>query len=302
MIETGLIKGVVPVLVTPLTDSGEIDEKALGKLVQFLVGKEIGGIWALGTGSEDMNLTFAKRLQVARIVTEVNSGQVPLVLGAGFFAMEDILSFIDATADLQFDAYHIMPYHPLLSFDRLEYFYRRIADYSSRPIWLYTSANWSKPFTPDFISKIKDYPNIAGVKFSTKDCVSIFKVVSMASSSFQVITAVASQFYSCLSMGSKAHTSSLASALPESMTEIYNYFINNEFSNSRKSQEKLNNFLDSLPAKLKKDNFLQAAQEKYILSLRGICNLYTTSYYRDVDEEEKINIDKSISEFYNDVI
>ncbi|WP_035250351.1 dihydrodipicolinate synthase family protein [Desulfocurvus vexinensis] len=287
MIKTRPIRGVVPVVATPFTATGDIDEPALRRLMDFLCSQRIGGLWVLGTGSEDMNLGYDKRLRVARIATECNAGRIPLVLGAGFFAMEDILRFIDDTADLEFDAYHVMPYHTLLGFDRLEWFYRAIADHAPRPLWMYTSANWSKPFTPEFVARLKDHPNIAGVKYSTKDAAFQFKVASMACDEFQVITAVALQFYACLCMGSPAHTSSLGSALPEAMIAIYEHFQAGRLEEAKAAQRELNAFLGEWPKRLKADNFLQAAQEKYILSLRGICEPYTSSYYADADEQER---------------
>ncbi len=298
MITTRAIHGVVPVVVTPFNKNEKIDEEGLQRLIKFLISLDIGGLWVLGTGSEDMNLSFAKRLQVARIVTESNAGKLPLILGAGFFAMEDILNFIEETKKLTFDAYHVMPDHTLLSFERLEWFYRHIADYSPKPVWMYTSANWSKPLPPAFIAALSEHPNIAGVKYSTKDSVNVFTVASMAKPDFQVITAVAAQFYSCLCAGSPAHTSSLASALPEAMIEIYQLYQQGQKEEAKAAQRSLNQFLSSLPPKLKEDNFLQAAQEKYIVSLRGICDSCTSSYYRSVSDEEKSSINELVKKYY----
>lgn len=281
------VKGIVPVVVTPITREGEIDKEGLVKLLNFLMDQRIGGLWMLGTGSEDMNLSFSKRIQVAQTVCETNAGKIPLILGAGFFAMEDILTFIRETSDLQFDAYHVMPYHPLLSLGRLDWFYRHIADNCPKPLWMYTSANWSRPVTPDFIEGLKGHPNIAGIKFSTRDTVAITKVVGLADENFQVITAVASQLYACLCMGSLGHTSSLGSCLPEILINIYELFQEGKYDQSLRAQHLLNRFLDELSKNTKKDNFLQAADEKYILSLRGVCNEYVTSYYREINDEEK---------------
>jgi hypothetical protein len=145
-----------------------------------------------------------------------NAGRVPLVMGAGFFRPGGtILDFArKQVRHLDFEYYHVMPYHPLLSFERLEWFYRHIADRVAKPLWLYTSANWSKPFTPDFAAKLKDHPNIAGIKFSTKDAVAVSRVCALQDESFQVITAVASQLFPCLCMGTGGHTSSLGFGLP----------------------------------------------------------------------------------------
>ena len=290
MVKTRPVRGIVPVVSTPLTVEEDIDVKALRRLIEFLNAKNIGGLWVLGTGSEDMNLSFAKRITVAQAACEANRGKTPLLLGAGFFAMEDILNFIEETKNLEFDGYHVMPYNPRLSLERLDWFYRHIADNCPKPLWMYTSGNWSKPVTPAFVANLKPHPNITGIKFSNRDTVAITEVTKLADEGFQVITAVASQLYACLSLGSKAHTSSLSCCLPEPMIEIYDLYIKGKYDESLSAQRRLNIFLEELSKNTKKDNFLQAADEKYILKLRGICDEYVTSYYRQVDEGEKERI------------
>lgn len=291
-----LVKGVVPVLVTPLTSSGDIDGPGLRRLVEFLVSQPIGGLWVLGTGSEDMNLTFGKRLEAARIVTETNAGRVPLVLGAAFFALDETLAFMRETSGLEYDAHHLMPYHPLLSFKQIEWLYRTVADSSPRPLWMYSSANWCKPLTPAVVARLKDHPNIAGVKFSTRDTVAIFQVAALAGEGFQVITAVASQFYGCLALGSAGHTSSFASCLPEPMIRIHQLFLEGRLAEAREAQHRLNRLLEAFSRGTKEDNFLQAAEEKYVLSLRGICGEHTSSYYRCMTPEEKARLEPALQE------
>ena len=114
------LKGIIPVVVTPLNEDGSIDVSGQEGLIDFLVEKEVSGLWALGTNSEDMNLSFRKRLQAAEAICTRNDGRLPIVLGAGFFCMDDTFDFIDATKHLEFDAYHVIPYHPLLSLERLD--------------------------------------------------------------------------------------------------------------------------------------------------------------------------------------
>jgi 4-hydroxy-tetrahydrodipicolinate synthase len=198
--------------------------------------------------------------------------------------LEDILRFAEEVKDLDFEYYHVMPYHTLLSFERLEWFYRHIADRLAKPLWMYTSANWSKPFTPEFVASLKGHPNIAGVKYSTKDAVNILKVAALQDEEFQVITAVASQFAACLGMGVKGHTSSLGSAVPEAMIAVYKAFREQGQEAALQEQQRLNAFLSEWPKGGKSNNFLQAAEEKAILELRGICKRHTSSYYAEMDD------------------
>jgi 4-hydroxy-tetrahydrodipicolinate synthase len=298
MVKTRPVRGVVPVVITPLTADEDIDTPALKRLIEFLNTKNIGGLWVLGTGSEDMNLSFAKRIKVAQAACEANGGKIPLLLGAAFFAMEDIFDFIKETKDLVFDAYHVMPYNPRISLERLDWFYRHLADNCPKPLWMYTSGNWSKPVTPSFVANLKPHPNIAGIKFSNRDTVAITEVAALADENFQVITAVASQFYACLCMGSKGHTSSLSSCLPEPMIEIYELFMQGNYEEALAAQLRVNEFLIEFLKNTKKYNFIQAADEKYILKLRGICNEYMTSYYRQIDEIEKKRITELLNTYH----
>lgn len=297
MIKTREIKGVVPVLLTPFTKARAIDEAGLERLVRYLLSKEIGGFWVLGTGSEDMDLTFEKRLQVARCIARVNKGRVPAVLGVSFFAMEDSLNFMEATRELDYDGYHLMPYHPLYGLERMQWHYRTVADAASKPLWMYTSANWCRKITPDAVLALKDHPNIAGIKFSTSNATDAFKVINEQMPGFQVVTAVASQFYVSLAMGAKATTSELACPMPDHLISIYRAFAAGDLPRAKQAQILFNRIIAALPKGPSQDNFLKGAEGKYILSLRGICEPHMSGYYREVTEKEKAQIARVVEEF-----
>ena len=290
------LKGVIPVLVTPFTSNGDVDEPALGRLVEYLNSKNIGGFWVLGTGAEDMNLTYQQRLRVAETVAEANMGQSPLVVGAGFFALQDSLNFINDIAHLNFDAYHVMPYHNLLSLERIEWLYKHLADHASKPLWMYTSANWCRFIPPDFIEKMKGYPNIAGVKFSTSNAVHAERVIALDDDGFQVITAVVRSFYASLCLGVRGGTTVEACPFIDPIVDIYEKFSAGDRSGALLAQRKLNRFLEQMPEAPGKDNFLKVAEGKYILSRKGICEPHMVGYYRDLTAAEKNAIDVLIKE------
>ena len=68
------LRGVIPVVQTPLHEDGSIDVEAQARLINYLVDKGVGDFWALGTGSEDINLSFEKRLTAAKAVAKANAG------------------------------------------------------------------------------------------------------------------------------------------------------------------------------------------------------------------------------------
>ncbi len=296
MIETRALEGVIPVVQTPLTRDYRIDVEAIHRHIPFLEERKVGGYWALGTGSEDMNLTFDERLTAARALCEANDGRLPLILGAGFYCYKDSIAFMEATRELEFDAYHVMPYHPLLSMDRLDAYYRALADAAPKPLWLYTSANWAQPLKPPFIEKLVDHPNIAGVKYSTQRTTDMLKSLTFAGPGFQMITAVAAQWAVALAMGVKAGTTSMAGALPEVLLDVYELHKAGRRDEAMAAQQRMNAFTAAWPKGPKADNFLTGAEEKHILSRRGIMAPYMTSYYRELTDAEAAQLDKAIED------
>ena len=81
------------------------------------------------------------------------------------------------------------------------------------------------------------------------------------------------------------------------MIKIYELFLEKKIEESLAAQHRLNAFLEVLSKNTKDDNFLWAADEKYILKLRGICDEYVTSYYRQINEEEKARVEKLLKEY-----
>ena len=284
------LEGVVPVLLTPITKSGDVDTPALARLVEYLNQRHIGGLWVLGTGSEDMSLSYKQRLLIAETVTETNAGKTPIILGAGFFSMQESLDFMNDTAHMNFDAYHAMPYHPLLSLERIEWWYKALADHATKPLWMYTSANWARFIPPEFVLKLKGYPNIAGVKYSTSNAAHTERVIGLADENFQVLTAVVRTFFANLSLGVKGTTTVEACAFVDPILEIYDLFKSSNLVGSLDMQRKFNDMLEQMPKGPGKDNFLRVAEAKYILSKKGICDEYMSGYYRCLDENEKKEI------------
>ncbi len=290
------LEGVIPVLLTPMTKEGEVDETSLSNLVEYLNEKKIGGFWVLGTGAEDMSLTYKQRLRVAETVSEANNGKSPIILGSSFFSMRDSMDFMKDTAHLNFDAYHVMPYHPLLSLDRIEWMYKKLADHAERPLWMYTSANWCRFIPPEFIENMMSYPNIAGVKFSTSNAVHTEKVIGMANDEFQVLTAVVRTFYASLCLGVKGGTTVEACPFIDPIVSLYEQFVAGDLNKALETQQKLNRLLESMPKGPGQDNFLRVAEGKYILSKKGICKEYMSGYYRELTPKEKCEIDKVLEE------
>ena len=73
--------GVYSVLPTPFTDSGELDEASLRRVVDLFIEKGVNGLTALGVTGEVARLEERERARVLSVVVQQAAGRVPVVAG-----------------------------------------------------------------------------------------------------------------------------------------------------------------------------------------------------------------------------
>src|SRR5579875_1224373 len=77
------LRGILPPVLTPLTPDETVDERSLRRLVDFLVGAGVHGLWVMGTTGEFPCLPEAERARAVAVVVEQAAGRVPVVAGVG---------------------------------------------------------------------------------------------------------------------------------------------------------------------------------------------------------------------------
>src|SRR5215204_2878689 len=75
--------GLMPAMVTPFDERGELDFEATEALVERLIQAGVSGISPLGSTGEATHLTFDERKRFAEEVVKLVAGRVPLVVGVG---------------------------------------------------------------------------------------------------------------------------------------------------------------------------------------------------------------------------
>lgn len=288
------LKGIVPVLLAPLTENREPDPEGIARLVDFLVEAGVGGLWALGSASEDVNLSRAHRLAVAEATARANRGRVPLILGTGLTAMHDILDFFDSVADLDLAGIHILPYDIKMGESRLIHFFTSLADRAPAPVWLYHNPKRGRLITNAVIGEVKQHPNIGGIKVGGYNLTEMLSAMMHRSDDFDVIGAGSGQLFSMLSLGAEAHTTSDASAIPEPFVELHRLFEQGELAEARRLQFELIRLSRRFP---RNDNGEYAAEEKYILSLRGICGDQVNPLYKRLSTDQQQQLREALRDY-----
>jgi len=71
--------GVWPTMLTPFSESNEVDFDALGRLVEWYLAKQVDGLFAVCQSSEMFALSLEERVRIAAFVKEKAAGRVPVI-------------------------------------------------------------------------------------------------------------------------------------------------------------------------------------------------------------------------------
>ncbi|MEW6772682.1 MAG: 4-hydroxy-tetrahydrodipicolinate synthase [Bacteroidota bacterium] len=247
--KTAQFKGTGVAIVTPFNSSGNIDEKALRKLVQHLIKGKVEYIVVLGTTGESVTLSKDEKKQVIEIIKNENKNKLPLVLGIGGNNTQQILDDLK-TYDLSgFSAIlSVSPYYNKPSQEGIYQHYKAIAQHSPLPIILYnvpgrTSSNIQWQTT---IRLAQDFKNIIGIKEASGNIEQIMKIIHHRPKNFLVISGDDNLTLPIIAAGGDGVISVVANAYPKRFSEMVRQALSGNFEKARKLHYSLMFFTEQL--------------------------------------------------------
>lgn len=165
------LKGVVVPMVTPFLPSGAIDQKAIKRLVDYLLNAGIQGVFVLGTTGEAASLHPNDRVKVVKMAKEAIGSRAVLYAGISGNCLKEAILAARAYQVLGADVVvaHTPYYYKPSELD-LENYFIRLADEISLPLFLYNIPKTTHVNIPlELVEKLCDHPNIVGIKDSSSE-------------------------------------------------------------------------------------------------------------------------------------
>jgi 4-hydroxy-2-oxoglutarate aldolase len=174
----------MPALVTPFTKSGEIDFKAHSSNLKFLAGVGIQGFVIGGSNGEGPYLEPGERL---RLVNTGRRRKAHFMVGIAAESTRTALAQVQEAVDGGADTVLVMTPTTLTRGrdQAVLRFYRKVADASSLPVFLYSVPGVTAFGLPvGLVSKLSRHPNIIGMKDSSGDVVRLQSIIDATPSEF----------------------------------------------------------------------------------------------------------------------
>lgn len=174
------LRGVVPPVLTPLDDEGNIDFESLELITNRMIEAGVDGLFLLGSTAGTVFMTNAQRIEVVRKIAEVNNGRVPLLLGEinmnALRCVEQLNATFDKVGGLDsFDGIVCAaPFYSLGNDDNIEEHFRVISKaFPSLPLFAYDIPVCThQKLKPELLLRLGQDGVLAGVKDSSGDDVS----------------------------------------------------------------------------------------------------------------------------------
>ena len=164
--------GIIPPMLTPLTSDERIDGPAVERLVNFLIGHGVHGLFILGSIGEGAFLRSSEKRKLAEVTVAAAAGRVPVIAGVLESSTERVIEEMARLALSGVAAYVVTTpyYYGGFSPRDLREHFRRVASATDRPVLAYNiPQNTHVAMKADLMLELASVPNIAGVKNSAGD-------------------------------------------------------------------------------------------------------------------------------------
>ncbi len=254
-----IFKGLGVALITPFTVEGEIDYKALIRLVDYQIVNGANFLCILATTGETPCLTREEKDKITEVVKQVNAGRVRILKYCGGNNTAAVVDEIRNTDWSGIDGIlSICPYYNKPSQEGLYQHFKLIAEASPLPIVLYnvpgrTGINM-KPSTT--IRLARDFNNIIAIKEASGSLEQVDEIIKNKPDNFDVISGDDALTFSMIASGAAGVISVIGNALPKEFSRMIRLEFNGEYEPARKIHHMFTElysllFVDGNPAGVK---------------------------------------------------
>lgn len=254
-----IFRGLGVALITPFTESGEVDYNALGNLVEYQISNGADFLCILATTSESPCLSKQEKLDIQHFIVNLVDRRVPIVIGCGgnnTYAIAEELrngdfNGIDGILS-------VCPYYNKPTQEGLYQHFKTLACATELPVILYnvpgrTGINMTAETT---LRLANDCENIVAIKEASGNLEQIDDILKKKPEGFAVLSGDDSLTFPMLAGGAEGVISVIGNALPKEFSQMISMQQEGKYEEAVKIHHSLTElykllFVDGNPAGVK---------------------------------------------------
>lgn len=234
--------GILPAIITPLDEKGEIIESSLRKLIDYTIENGVHGLFIIGTTGEFYGITPEQKREVARITVDQTKGRVPVYAGVGAVTTKECLDTVKILNDFDLAGVSVItPYFISPNYEELKHHFLDIAYASKHPVLLYNNLDRTKVNIPaSMVEELSKEDNIIGIKDSSGDMTLLAEYIRLTKGrDFNVFVGRDSMILANMVYGGVGAVAATANIAPRLVVDIYENCIKGDYLKARELQAKL---------------------------------------------------------------
>lgn len=217
-----MFRGSMVALVTPMTDDGAVDEKALGALVEFHIENGTDAIVSVGTTGESATLDEKEHCDVIRKTVEMVDGRIPVIAGTGSNSTHEAIELTRCAKEAGADACLLVtPYYNKPTQEGLFLHHKAVAEAVDIPQILYNvPGRTAVDMQASTVIRLSKIPNIVGVKEATGNLERTKEILAGVGDDFDIYSGDDATAMDLMLIGAHGVISVTANVAPAAMHQM----------------------------------------------------------------------------------
>lgn len=238
------IHGVIPPMITPFKEDGDVDYDKFVFNVERWNKDELGGYLVLGSNSESAFLSNEERLRLIELTVQTARKDRIVLAGTGLESARETVRLTNAAAHLGVHAALVLTphyYSDAMTDDALIHFYTEVSDRSDIPILIYNVPKFTHiNISVNAVKVLSLHPNIIGMKDSLADVEQLERFSKVIPKEFNLIVGNVSAWLPALELGIRTGVHAVANCAPNQCSEIQRHFDEGNLERAKGIQQHLN--------------------------------------------------------------
>lgn len=293
------LRGIIPPMVTPLLENGNLDVIGLKTLINYLLEGGVHGLFLLGTTGEGPSLDVQLKKQLVTEACKVVKKKVPVLVCITDTSLKSSVQLAEHAKKVGADFLVVAPpyYFPISQKEMREYLVQ-LAPKMPLPFLMYNMPSCTKVhLSIKTLKKAKELGAV-GIKDSSGNQNYLFSLIETFKNDplFSVITGNEAFLPELIQRGGHGTVAGGANFFPKLFVALYNACINNDIKAITKHLEWVNWISDTIYDVGKQESkYIKGT--KCSLALMGICQDYAMSPIGRFDEKERTKVAAYLADF-----
>jgi 4-hydroxy-tetrahydrodipicolinate synthase len=236
-----MFRGSLVALVTPMTESGDVDLVAFGRLLDWHASEGSDGIVVGGTTGESATVTAEEAAELLRVAVQRIGGRLPVIAGTGAGSTALAVERTRAACEAGVDAVLVVtPYYTRPPQEGLYRHFSAVADAASVPLLLYNvPSRTACDLLPETVERLSGHPQVIGIKDATGSIARGREILERCGDDFLLLSGDDASCRGLIGAGAQGVITVTGNVAPRLMREMIEAALQDDEAGARELDERL---------------------------------------------------------------